>query len=103
MPKRYSKKPAKQQDIAKRRIAFLFQNAKDVFKESPAQADKYVKMARRIAMKHKIRLSSKLKRRFCRNCSAYLVPGANCRVRLHKSRIIYYCLKCRHYSRIPVR
>lgn len=103
MPKKYYKKPVQQQKIAKERIKFLFQQAKEVFKENSSLSDKYVKLARRIAMKYKIRLPSSLKKRFCKHCHNYLVPGVNCRVRLHKHRLIYYCLSCRHYMRHPIK
>jgi|SRR3989338_9141938 len=103
MPKKYYTKPAQQQKIAKRRINFLFQHAKEVFKEDSRLSDKYIKMAIRIAMKHKIRMTSSLKKRFCKNCHKYLVPGVNCRVRIHKHRIIYYCLSCKHYMRHPIK
>ena len=100
MPKKYyNKKPAQQVKIAKRRIDFLFNLAKEHFKEDSKLSDKYVKMARKIAMKYKTKLSSTLKKRICKNCHKYLVPGVNCRVRLHKHRVIYYCLGCKHYIR----
>ncbi len=102
MPKNYHKKSSKVQKIAKERINFLFRLAEENFKESSPLSDNYVKMARRIAMKHKIRLPSALRKRFCRHCYKYLVPGVNCRVRIHKHRIIYYCLNCKHYMRHPV-
>lgn len=103
MPKKHYKKSDKVQKIAKNRINILFRLAKEHFKEDNKLSDKYVRMARRIAMKHKIRLSSELKKRFCKNCHKYLVPGANCRVRIHKHSIIYYCLGCKHYMRHPVK
>jgi len=103
MPKKYYKKSNKVQKIAKKRISLLFRLAKEHFREDSKLSDKYVKMARRIAMKHKIRLPSELKKRFCKNCHAYLVPGINCRVRIHKHRIIYYCFGCRHFMRHPVK
>ena len=103
MPKKYYAKPIKQQKIASERIKLLFQLAKEAFNEDSRLSDKYVRIARRIAMKHKVRLSSGIKKRFCKHCSRYLVPGANCRVRIHKHRIIYYCLMCRHYMRHPVK
>ena len=103
MSKRYSKKPASQVEIAKKRIKFLFQEAKDVVKKDQKLADKYVKTARKIAMKYKIKLPSSLKKRFCKNCHSYLVPGVNSRVRIHKHRIIYYCFNCKHYMRHHVR
>jgi ribonuclease P protein subunit RPR2 len=99
MPKKYHKKPISQIKIAKARINFLFKLAK----ENHSLSDKYVKIARRIAMKYKIRLSSNLKKRFCKHCHKYSVPGVNCRVRLHKHRLIYYCLNCRHFMRHPVK
>lgn len=102
MPKKYYKKPVQQQKIAKERIKFLFQQAKEVFKEDSRLSDKCVKTARRIAMKYKIRLPSAFKKRFCKHCHKYLVPGVNCRVRIHKHRLIYYCLSCRHYMRHPI-
>ena len=101
--KRYKIKKAQQQRIAKKRINYLFQVAKEYFKEDGRLSDKYVRMARRIAMKHKIRLNSLLKRQICKNCHKYLVLGVNSRVRLHKSRLIYYCMSCRHYTRQPVK
>ena len=103
MPKKHYKKSDKIQKIAKKRISLLFRLAKEHFREDNKLADKYVKMARRIAMKHKIRLPSSLKKQFCKNCHRFLVPGANCRVRIHKHRIIYYCFGCKHFMRHPVK
>ncbi|MBI2650327.1 ribonuclease P [Candidatus Woesearchaeota archaeon] len=104
MPKkRYHKKPAQQLTIAKKRIEFLFKLAKEHFKEDSRLSDKYVKQARRIAMKYKIKLPFFLKKRFCKHCHKYLAPGVNCRVRIHKHRVIYYCFGCKHYMRHPVK
>ena len=105
MPKkiRYSKKPARQIDIAKGRIEFLLRIASKEFGKSKEDAKKHVLMARKVAMRYKMRFSSSQKKSFCKNCSSYLVPGVNLRVRLHKSRVIYYCLECKHFMRHPVK
>ena len=104
MPKKIRyKKPSKQVEIARKRISFLFKEASIVFKNNPALADSYVKTTRKLAMKFKIKLSSQLKRKFCKNCYRFLVPGINARVRLHKHRLIYYCLNCKHFMRHPVK
>lgn len=103
MPSKHYKKPARQVNIAKKRIKFLFEEAKGPFKSNPKLSNKYVKLARRIAMKYKIKMPSELKKKFCKNCHSYLAPGVNCRVRIHKHRVIYYCLSCRHYMRFPVK
>ena len=102
MPTKHFQKPAQQVNIAKKRIRFLFQEAKDVFKENSKLSDKYVKLARRISMKYKIKLPSALKKKFCKHCHKYLVPGVNCRVRIHKHRIIYYCFGCKHFMRYAI-
>ena len=103
MPKKYYHKPLSQLKIAKKRISFLFNEAKHVFRENSKLSDRYVSMARKIAMKYKVRMPSELKKRFCKNCHKYLMPGVNSRVRLHKHRLIYYCTGCRHYMRYPVK
>jgi ribonuclease P protein subunit RPR2 len=101
MKKSYSKKPKKQQDIAKKRISILFNEAKKAFNKDPKLANRYVGLARKIAMKYKVRIPSQLKRKFCKHCYSYLVPSKNCRVRLQKSRIIYSCLNCKKFMRFP--
>ena len=103
MPQKHHKKPDRQVKIAKRRIEFLFKEAKSVFKENSALSDRYAGLARKIAMKYKIRLPPPLKKQVCKNCHRFLVAGVNCRVRIHKHRIIYYCMGCRHYIRQPVK
>jgi ribonuclease P protein subunit RPR2 len=103
MPRKYYKKPSKQLKIAKARILFLFRLAKENFRQDSTLSDRYVKLARRMAMKYKIRLPSSMKKSFCKNCHKYLVPGVNARVRLHKHRLIYYCLGCKHYMRHPIK
>ena len=79
------------------------QPSQEVFKEDSNLSDKYVKLARRIAMKYKIRLTPELKKRFCKHCHKYLVHSVNCRVRLHKHRLIYYCISCKHFMRHPIK
>ena len=78
--KKHKKKLFKQ--IAAERINELFRQADIRFKSNPALSDRYVEIARKIAMKYKVRIPRELKRRFCKHCHKYIVPGANCRVRL---------------------
>src|SRR3989338_1776944 len=103
MPPKHHKKPANQVEIAKKRIKFLFNEAKDVFKKDQKLSDKHVKLARRISMKYKIKLPSSLKKKFCKNCHSFLAPGINSRVRIPKHRVIYYCYSCKHYMRHPLK
>jgi len=91
-----------QKDIKKKaleRIRFLFKEAGKVFKDNPALSNRYVALARRYSMKYKVKIPKELKRRFCRHCYHYLVPGSNCRVRTKDNKVVYYCFNCKKYMR----
>jgi len=103
MKRKHYKKPEKQRKIALERINILFKEAKNMIEEDPKLSDRYVQLARRIAMKYKVKIPSNFKRRFCKNCHKYLVAGKNLRVRTHKGHMVYFCLNCRHYMRFVYR
>ena len=93
----------KQKEIAKERVIGLFKQAEQVFASDKALANRYVKIARDIAMSVKLKMPRELKRRYCKHCYAYLMPGKNCRVRVHLGKVIISCLDCKKFMRIPVR
>lgn len=96
-----TKKLTKQE--AQKQIEDCFHFAEKYFKSTPEKAHLYVKKARRIAMKHKLRLPIHLKRRLCKHCYHYLQPGANARIRVHDSKVVITCWDCKHIMRIPVK
>ncbi len=83
------------------RINKLFLEADAVFSESPELSDRYVAIARKIAQKARTGVPYAFKKRFCRHCGCFWMPGKTVRVRLQKQKVVYYCLKCRHYTRHP--
>jgi ribonuclease P protein subunit RPR2 len=101
MKKKYQKKSSKQKEIARERIKVLFKQAKEVFNKNKSLANRYIKLARELAMKYKIRIPPELKRRFCKHCYKYLMPGKNVRVRTREGKVVYYCLECKKYMRFP--
>jgi len=86
--------------IAQDSIKNLFKQARDIFNKDPKLSDRYVHIARRIAMKARTRIPSEYRRQFCRYCYSFLMPGKNCRVRTNKKTISYYCENCRRYNRV---
>lgn len=88
--------------IALERIDILFREAKKQFKDHPELSNRYVKLARNIAMRVTLKIPKKYKRKFCKHCYSYLVPGANCRVRNYKGRVTYYCQNCKRYMRFVI-
>lgn len=102
MKKTNQKKPNANAQIAKEHIRVLFKEAEKRYKEDPKLSNKYVKLARKIAMKFKVKLTSVQKRKFCKHCYIFLMPGSNARVRTKDGNIVYYCLSCKKHSRIPL-
>jgi len=96
MPK--NQKQAK--EVAKERIQTLFQQAAKA--KTQALANRYVALARKIQMKARIRMPKELKRKFCKHCYNYF-KDKNYRVRTKDKKVIYTCLKCKKYSRFPLK
>ena len=92
-------KKLQQKIIAKQRIKELFKQADTT--EDLKKANRYIYLARKIAMKLNIKIPSQLKRKFCKHCYSYFKFGVNARKRIRNKKIIYYCLNCKKYTRIP--
>ena|SRR3989338_3676045 len=86
---------------AKKKVEELFFHAESVFSSDKTLANRYVNIARKIAMKVNLRLPSKLKRKFCKHCYSFLMPGFNCRIRTRDNKVVYYCLECKKFMRFP--
>lgn len=92
------KKETSRQRLAVRRINELFIQAG----LRPAFAKRYVALARRMSSRHKAPIPALWKRRFCKACSAFLVPGRNCSVRTRMKRLVISCLECGAVRRFPL-
>lgn len=103
MPRRRSTKPEWQRQIARERIAILFDEAKKAFPSHPARSHRYVSLARTIAMKYLVSIPPALKRRTCKGCRHYLVPGKNSRVRIDSQNksVKITCMDCGRIMRYP--
>ncbi|MCX6696562.1 MAG: ribonuclease P [Methanoregula sp.] len=88
--------------IARERIAVLFYQAKRVHAEMPDLANRYVDLARRISMRQRIRIDREYRRQFCHHCYAFLVPGRNMRVRVHRGNVVVTCRACNKTTRYRV-
>jgi ribonuclease P protein subunit RPR2 len=89
--------------IAKQRIAVLFEQAKKVGRTDPKLAVQYVACARRIAMAAKVGLPVEFRRQTCKVCNSLFVYGVNCRVRIKQKRephVVITCLNCGNQTRI---
>lgn len=90
--------------LALERMEILFGLAeKEALQGHPARARRYVELARRLGMRYNARVPAEFKRRFCKDCLAYLVPSLNARVRVGRGRVVVTCLSCGAIQRLPFR
>lgn len=87
--------------IALERIDILMEEAGKVFSTDPGRADRYAGLAKKIAMRHSIPMPLKWKRRICKRCSSFLMPGSSSIVRTQRGALSILCTRCRSRVRIP--
>jgi ribonuclease P protein subunit RPR2 len=80
--------------LARKRIDTLFEQAS----ENPERADRYVDLARKIAMKAQISMPTAYRRLYCHNCYAYHKEAKR---RMRLGVLIITCSKCGHVDRFP--
>jgi ribonuclease P protein subunit RPR2 len=90
--------------IAKNRILKLFNLAeKKALSGNIDLANRYVQVARKISMRQLVTIPNEFKHRFCKHCYQYFLPDNNCRIRIHRSRLIIHCGNCKKFTRIPLK
>jgi len=92
--------------IALERIEILMNLAEEEAKKGNwKRVKRYVSLARKIAMKVRLKFPKKWKRRICRECNTLLVYGKNARVRVRSRRyphVVITCRECGRIYRIPM-
>ena len=90
-----------EETIARERIERLQSMAREAVHEGrEKRAREYVRRARRIAERHRLRLPKDFSHSICRACDAFLVPGANARVRTQSGHVVVTC-DCGSQARYP--
>ena len=93
-------------EIAQKRIERLFELAIEMLHERPDLSQRYVEIARKIAMRARVKLPREKRLLICRHCKKFIFPGVSSRIRIQKRRephIVITCLHCGGYMRIPLR
>jgi len=90
-------------DIAGERIGLLFKEAdRAALRGRIDLADRYVELARAVGMRYNVTVPASMRRRACRGCHGYLLPGTTSRTRLNRGRVTITCLRCGHITRVPL-
>ncbi|MFT4889500.1 MAG: ribonuclease P protein subunit RPR2 [Halobacteriales archaeon] len=87
--------------IAEERVDRLESLANEAARAGDVElAREYVRLARRVAERHRLSLPRSLRRFTCDACDRYLIPGTNARVRTHEGHVVITC-DCGAQSRYP--
>jgi len=90
-------------NIATQEIRRLFKLAGEIFDKNPERAHRYVQIALKISTKVKVSIPGIYKRRYCKKCKKFLVPGKNCRVRTRDKMLVQTCLNCKNIRRFKLK
>jgi ribonuclease P protein subunit RPR2 len=94
-------------NIAKERIYLLIDHARKEAIHDEMLANDQARLAKKIAMRMRIRLPYEIRQLFCKGCKQFILPGLGSRVRTGRSRlkaIRITCLKCGHvYHKVITR
>ena len=92
--------------IAMHRVRILFSLAKQNAQSEPELAQRYIRLARKVAMRARLRLPREYRFLVCRKCKSFILPGVNCRTRIQPRRephMVITCLSCGKITRIPIK
>jgi ribonuclease P protein subunit RPR2 len=78
-------------EIAEERIRILLNMARDIYETDQLLSKRYVSLARKIGMRHKIPVGGE----FCRKCNTVFLLGKTAKKRVGKNKMVcFVCLKC---------
>lgn len=87
--------------IAAERIEWLAARAREAARAGQSErARRHVRLARRIAQRHRLSLPTAFDRATCDACDRYLIPGRNARVRTRDGHVVVTC-ECGEQARYP--
>lgn len=87
-------------EIAKRRIEILVKIA--LQEKDETLAERQAQLAKKIAMRFRVRLPYRARQLFCKKCKAFIVPGRGSRIRVGRTKtkaVRITCLRCGHTKR----
>ncbi len=93
---RRGSKPKWVKELALKRITRLLALAEQSLKDHPERSRRYVELAKKLSSKYNLTIPREMKRRICKKCDAFLLPGLNLAVRTDSQTksVVYTCLDC---------
>ncbi|KAG2474315.1 MAG: Ribonuclease P protein component 4 [Nitrosopumilales archaeon] len=81
--------------IVLERMEILIDNAILNAKINPKLAERQASLARKLSMRHKVRMPYVLRMLFCKKCKSFIVPGINSKIRLGRTSIKSIRITCK--------
>ena len=85
-------------EIASRRILILFENAISNARNNPELSQRQAHIAKKIAMRFKIKMPWHIRSSFCKKCKKFIVPNISSRVRIGRSNVKSIRITCKFCS-----
>jgi len=80
--------------IALERMEILIDNAVSNAKTNPKLAQRQALLAKKISMRHKVKMPYELRIVFCKKCKSFIAPGINSKIRVGRSTIKSIRITC---------
>ena len=93
---RRKRERAKMRDLVIQRIERALDFAFEIYHSYPEYAVRAVRQAQRLAQKARVRLPTKLRRRFCRKCGTPFLGPSTFSVRVRQNRATHVVVRCRN-------
>lgn len=78
--------------IVEARVDTLLNKALEVAKERPQDARRYVQLAQKLSMRHRVRMGAERKRKFCKKCQLPLIENYTLKITKEGDWEIYTCV-----------
>ncbi len=89
-------------ELALERIRILIYNALTLVNTNEIIANKQAQLAKKIAMRSRVRLAYDVRQLYCKKCKNFIVPGKSSRIRIGRTNtksIRITCIMCGHTYR----
>jgi len=75
------------------RMEQLLELAEKNVKTHPERAKRYVQLARKLSTRYRVEIPKRFKKRVCKICNRYWIPGYNLSIRINKKNgvVVYRC------------
>jgi len=80
--------------IALERMEILIDNALSNAKTNPKLAQRQALLAKKISMRHKVKMPYELRMVFCKKCKSFIAPGIDSKIRVGRSTIKSIRITC---------